>query len=230
MGHRLRRALPRHVRLRIAERETGVVRSAATGSASSRCTWPKRRRRLRFASTLPALLAAGDVDTELDRACAAPLHELPLGGARAADDPTRGAQAAAGHRAGDPAGRRTRRHRLLATAFSSATRRGRPGPSATGRTRCSTRCAPRCSAGWSPTCRSAYCCPAASTRHWWWRCSPRGPARPGHVQRRLRLRRRRVRRRVFLLRPDCDDFDTDHQQIPSTARGCCPRCRKPSPR
>ena len=52
----------------IAERDSGRLRAAwATASASSRCTWPTARRGPDFASTLPALLRAGDVDTTIDR-------------------------------------------------------------------------------------------------------------------------------------------------------------------
>ena len=44
----------------------GARSSSATGSASSRCTWPSPAASLRAASTLPALLAAGGVDTRVD--------------------------------------------------------------------------------------------------------------------------------------------------------------------
>ena len=41
-------------------------RWCATGSASSRCTIQSTGKSIRFASTLPALLAAGGVDTSID--------------------------------------------------------------------------------------------------------------------------------------------------------------------
>ena len=60
---------------------------------------------LRAASTLPALLERGRRRHERGPGRAAPLPELALGRPRAAHDPARRAQAAAGHRAGDRAGR-----------------------------------------------------------------------------------------------------------------------------
>ncbi len=65
---------------------------------------PRRQARLRFASSLPALLAAGDVDTSIDRVALHHYMTLPRRGAAAAHHPQRRAQAAAGddprHRAG----------------------------------------------------------------------------------------------------------------------------------
>ena len=49
-----------------------------------------------------------------------------------------------------------------------------------------------------------------------------------HVQHRIRLGGRRIRRRVLLLGLVAKAFDTDHHQAStSTVRGCCQRCRKP---
>ena len=80
----------------IWERDSGRVcagaRPARHQAAVSRA---RRQARLRFASTLPALLAGGGVDTAIDPIGAASLHDLPRGGAGAADDPERRAQAAA---------------------------------------------------------------------------------------------------------------------------------------
>ena len=61
--------------------------------------------RLRFASSLPALLAGGDVDTSIDPVALNHYMTLPCGGAGADDDPVRGAETAAGDRPDD----RTRR-------------------------------------------------------------------------------------------------------------------------
>ena len=66
-GDRLRRAPARHVRLRDrrARHRPGAC-WPATGSASSRSTCTETPARSRFASTLPALLAGGGVDTRID--------------------------------------------------------------------------------------------------------------------------------------------------------------------
>ena len=56
--------------------------------------------RLRFASTLPALLAGGGTDTVDRPVGAGVLHDLPQRGSGAADDLERDPQAAAGHRPG----------------------------------------------------------------------------------------------------------------------------------
>ena len=64
--------------------------------------------RLRFASTLPALVAAGGVDTAIDPVALHHYLTLPLRRARAAHDPARRPQAAAGHALViEPDGRRT---------------------------------------------------------------------------------------------------------------------------
>jgi asparagine synthase (glutamine-hydrolysing) len=67
-GPVLRRAVLRHVRLRHPrpQRPAGW-RWCATASGSSRSTTPRPARALRFASTLPALLAGGGIDTSIDR-------------------------------------------------------------------------------------------------------------------------------------------------------------------
>ena len=122
----------------------------------------RRRARLRFASSLPALLAGGGVDTDVDPRRAAPLHELPLGGPRAAHDPAGVRKLPAGDGPHDRARRRHQRPRPTGRPSSRATGdRGRPSEWA--RTRCSTRCAPPSSGAWSPTCRSGCCSRAAST-------------------------------------------------------------------
>ena len=120
--------------------------------------------RLRFASTLPALLAAGDVDTSIDRVALhhyMSFHSVVPGPAH---DPH-------GVRKLPPATVRViepdgtaRRHAVLVAGLPARPRAGGHGPRRTGRTRCWRRCAPRWSGAWSPTCRSGCCCPAASTR------------------------------------------------------------------
>ena len=119
--------------------------------------------RIRFASTLPALLAGGGVDTRIDPVALhhymtfhsvvpAPLtilrgvRKIPPGVAASPSSPT----AAAPPR---PTGRRT----------SPGTTTAPTGPNATGKTPCCRRCEPRSSADSSPTSRSAACCPAAWT-------------------------------------------------------------------
>ncbi len=70
--------------------------------------------RIRFASSLPALLAGGGVDTRIDHDRAAPLHDIPFGGAGAGHHPARRAQDPAGIAARHRTGRASRRHHLLA--------------------------------------------------------------------------------------------------------------------
>ena len=68
VGDRLRRPLPRDVRDRGGRAPCAVGWCwPATGSASSRCTSTSAPDRLRFASTVQALLAGGGVDTSIDR-------------------------------------------------------------------------------------------------------------------------------------------------------------------
>ena len=84
--------------------------------------------RVRIASSLPALVRAGGVDTEHRPGGAAPLPELPLRRPGAAHDPGRGRQAAPGHRA-DLRGRRPGvRPRLLDAGARAPRRPGRPVP------------------------------------------------------------------------------------------------------
>ena len=119
--------------------------------------------RIRFASTLPALVAGGGVDTRIDPVA---LHHY-LSFHSVVPAPLtilRGAQAAASLAAGDRARRHPDRDDVLEPRVHPP-RRPRPptGPKTTGRTRFSRRCAPPCAAGWSPMCPSAACCPAAWT-------------------------------------------------------------------
>ena len=89
-GEGLLDRLRRHVRVRLPSATAGASCSCATGSASSRSTSPScPTAALRAASTLPALLAGGGRGHERRPGRAAPLPELALRRARAADDPQR---------------------------------------------------------------------------------------------------------------------------------------------
>ena len=141
----------------------------ATGSASSRSTWPRRPGALRFASTLPALLAGGGVDTDDRPGRAAPLPDLPLASCR------RRARSCAASRKLPPATVRIDRARRHASATGPTgtpplrprPRRGATGPARTGRTRVleSLRLAVAPAHGRRRR-RSACCSPAASTPAW----------------------------------------------------------------
>ncbi len=133
--------------------------------------------RLRFASTLPALVAGGGADTSIDRTALAyymsfhsvvPAPRTILTGIPNCRRPRSGRSS---RTAPAPTG-------STGSRPSAATRTGPTGPSGTGRRRCSPRCAPRSTGGWWPTYRSACCCRAASTPRWWSRCWPR-PASTG---------------------------------------------------
>ena len=117
---------------------------------------------LRAASTLPALLAAGGVDTSVDPVAlhhylswhsVVPAPRTILSGVR---------KLAAGHRDGG----RARRHAAASGVYWNPPheRDARALARRSGATRCSTRCAWPCGGGWSPTCRSACCSPAGWTR------------------------------------------------------------------
>ena len=83
---------------------------------------------------------------------AAPLPVVALGGARAAHDPARRDEAAAGDGDGRRAGR------LAAPSASIGTRRSNAGStSTTGRARCARRSSAPCGGGWWPTCRWGSC-------------------------------------------------------------------------
>ena len=86
----------------VADRDTGVVTLARDRLGIKPLYLASVPGRLRFASTVRALLAAGGVDTRTGPPRSAPLHDLPLRGAGAAHDLPRRAQASAGNRAGDP--------------------------------------------------------------------------------------------------------------------------------
>ncbi len=119
--------------------------------------------RLRFASTLPALLAGGDVDTSLDPAA---VHQYLSWHATVAAPRTLLAGvrklAPATVRIVEPDGTYAG-HLTRSTATGS--RRTRAAPSTrvwappSGGTWCWTPCAPPCAGGWWPTCRSGSCSP-----------------------------------------------------------------------
>ena len=117
---------------------------------------------LRAASTLPALVAAGGVDTSVDPVAlhhylswhsVVPAPRTILAGVRKLPPAT----ILTVERDGEP---------RTAHVLGPAVRAHAPGlvGRRTGRTRCSRRCASRSGGGWSPTCRSGCCCPAGSTR------------------------------------------------------------------
>ena len=128
--------------------------SAATGSASSRCTSPRTPSRIRFASSLPALLAGGGVDTRIDPVA---LHHY-LSFHSVVPPPRtilRGVSQGAARIAGrDRAGRHAHHDDVLGARLHAAATNAPTGPNATGRTPFSRRCGSPSSAAWSPTCRS----------------------------------------------------------------------------
>ena len=120
---------------------------------------------MRFASSLPALLAGGDVDTRIDPVALhhymtfhavvpAPLtilrgvRKLPAGDRSSPSSPTAGAPTTTYWT--------PELHPATTTRADWSERDWQDAGAVS-------RCASRSSAGWSPTCRSACCCPAAST-------------------------------------------------------------------
>ena len=95
---------------------------------------------------------------------AAPLPELPLGGAAAAARSCAASPSFRRHRCSrsNPTARRTDDH-LLDTGLHPARRPQPTGRNGIGRTPFSTRCAAPSSVAWWPTSRSAACCPAGWT-------------------------------------------------------------------
>ena len=119
--------------------------------------------RVRFASSLPALLAGGGVDTRIDPVAlhhyltfhsVVPPPRTILRGVPKLPPATLVAI--------EPDGRRTDARRTGRRTSADATT-GTDWSERTGRTRFSSRCASPSTAAWSPTSRSAACCPAAST-------------------------------------------------------------------
>lgn len=146
----------------IVEQDTGRVVLARDRLGIKPLYLSATSERLRFASSLPALLAAGGVDTSLDPVA---LHQYlswhatvvaprtVLNGVRklprppcASSSPTAPSTTAATGTPSTPGAPRTR-----------------TSPPTTGPTPSWTPCAPPCAAAWSPTCPWACCSPAAWT-------------------------------------------------------------------
>ena len=155
-----------------------VSSSPATGSASSRSTWPTVDGALRFASSLPALVAGGGVDTSID-----PVglhHYLTFHAVVPAPRTILRGRAASCRRPPSSSSSPTAAAASGATGIgrTAARRPARPATRPTsGASRSTTRCASPSSAAWSPTCRSACCCRAGSTRASSSACSPRRASR-----------------------------------------------------
>ena len=133
--------------------------------------------RLRFASTLPALLAGGGTDTSIDRTALSyymtfhsvvPAPRTILNGVRKLPPAT--------IRVVEPDGK-TRDRVYWEPAFNRDPERA-DWTERDWQDELLARCARLSTAAWSPTCRSAYCSRGASTPAWSSRCWPR-PARPG---------------------------------------------------
>ena len=185
--------------------------------------------RVRFASTLPALLAAGDVDTTLDPV--ALHHYMSWHSVVPAPRTILAASASCRRPRSGPIERDGTQHRLRTGT------RPRPGRSAgavrprSGRRRSSTRCDRAVAAAdGRPTSRSACCCPAAWTRAWSWPCSAEaGQQDLAHVQHRLRGRRRASPATSSSTPTSiAKEFGTDHHKITDRARPA--RARRSTPR
>ena len=227
MGDSVRRALHGDVRFCDRRAQHG---SAGAGPGPPRDQAPlpgPDRERLRFASTLPALLAAGGTDTSLDKVALAHYMTFHSVVPAAANHLDRRPQAPAGHRTHvEPDGRvrlplldsrlqpGSGRRPAVGAGLAGDAARQSPGSggAADGRRRPSRRAAVR----WD---RLQPCGGAAGRGR---------AARPGHIQHRLRVRRRRVGRRVRVLRawsPGTSTPTTIGSR--STARGCSPASTRP---
>ena len=148
----------------IVEHDTGT-RGAGPRPARHQAALPGRDARTGCASPppCPPCSPAGDVDTSIDPVA---LHHYMTFHSVVPAPRTildRRPQAAAGHGPGDRAGRPAHRPRLLGAGVHPRPRPADWTARGLGSTRCSSGCGPRSSGGWSPTCRSACCSPAAST-------------------------------------------------------------------
>ncbi len=119
----------------IHERDSGRVAMCRDRLGIKPLYYSQDAARLRFASTLPALVAAGDVDTAIDPVALAHYMTLPRGRAAAAHDPRRRAQAAAGDLAHRRAGRAHQGQRLLGASVRAVERGSRRWTTANGRSR-----------------------------------------------------------------------------------------------
>ena len=200
LGAVVRRALPRDVRLRDLRARQRTARPGP-GPAGDQAAVPRPHPGTSAVRLQPAGAARRRRRGHLgrhDRPVV--LHDVPLGRARAADDPGRGHQAAAGDRTGDRA-RREHRHRL---ALLGAGLRPGPRPGRLDRTGLGGRAAVLAAhRGRPPDGGRRPGRGAAVRRH---RLESGGgaagrgrAARPEDLQHRVRVRRRRVRRRVRVL-------------------------------
>ncbi len=119
---------------------------------------------LRFASTLPALLAGGGVSSTIDPVALHHYLTLPLGRAGAPHDPERGPAAGARRRSCVSAPTASGPAAASGTSTSTARRQEGTWAPTSGVTPCSTRCAWPCSDGRSLMCRWGSCSRAGSTR------------------------------------------------------------------
>ena len=123
----------------IVERDTGVLTLGRDRLGIKPLYYTRGRGRLRFASSLPALLAGGDVDTAIDPVALHHYMTLPLGRPGAAHDPRRASASCRPATVRTVAARRhVRRPRLLAAASTSAAPSTPACRRPTGATPCST--------------------------------------------------------------------------------------------
>ena len=165
LGRGLRRALPRHVRLRVVERGHRPAWSwPATGWASSRCTWPRPRTGCasppRCRRCWPAAASTPRIDPValhhyMTFHAVVPAPRTILSGVRKLPPATVRVDRAGRHASRDREYWRPVHDRRPDQADWTR----RTGRSAVARARCG----PPSSGGWSPTSRSACCSPAAST-------------------------------------------------------------------
>ena len=233
VGPGLRRPLLRHVRVR-DRRARDRPADPRPGPARHQAALPRPDARA-AAVRLDAAGAAGRRrHRHLDRPDRAGLlHDLPLRGAGAADDPERHPQAAAGH----GPGRRARRtshidHVYWEPEFSRDPRPRRLDRAGLAGRAAGLACGRRSTGGWSPTCRSGVLLSGGIDSSPGGGAAGRGrPDRPADLQHRLRLRRRRVGRRVRVLEPGGRALR--HRPPPDPDRqlaGCCPASTRPSRR
>ena len=156
-------AFQRHVRLRrgrTRQRPTGP----RPGPARDKAALPRRHRRARCGSPPPFPPCSPWGAPTVDRPRRPGLlHDLPLGGPAAADDPARACASFHRRPSGWWSPTVAPDDRLLGPAFARDPARADWDEALAGRAH-RRRCAGGESAGWWPTCRSACCSPGASTR------------------------------------------------------------------
>ena len=148
----------------IVERDSGRVVLARDRLGIKPLYLAETPGRLRFACTLPALLAGGGVDTDVDPVALhhyltfhsvvpAPAHDPARACASCRRPPSASSSPTA----------RSRERVYWAPPYVRDPARSRLVAARLGGRRPRRRCGSRSSGGWSPTSRSACCCPAAST-------------------------------------------------------------------